>query len=488
MNDHPLKSQATKGVFWSAIEKLSIQLGQLVIGIILARILMPEDFGLIGMLSIFIAFSQSFIDSGMGTGLIQKKNRSHLDYSTVFVFNLVVSSLFYLLLFFTAPLIADFYNKPQLVILTRVLGSNLIISSLAIIQQTKFTIDLDFKTMAKVNAISVIIGGAAAILFAYYGWGVWALVFQNLIRSAVTVLMLWFFNEWKFSFKFSQKSFKDLFGFGSKLLIAGLYAQAYHQLYNVAIGKTYSATELGYYTRAKTFADLTAGTVSGILHKVTYPILASLQDDKDRLISVYKRLIRMTAFFVFPSMTLLALLADPFIRLLLTDKWESVIVLLQWMCFARFVYPISALNMNILNATGRSDLFLKVDLSKAPLLIIALLITIPMGVKAMVIGHVVISLISFFINAYMPGKLYGYGGIQQFKDLLPVIVAVGIMSFFVFISIFFIENYIIKLVTGSILGLITYSVAAYLLKIEELKEVKSLVRKVIYGDSIRKDK
>ena len=439
---------------------------------------MPADFGLIGMLSIFIVLSQTLVDSGMGTGLIQKKNRTDFDFSTVFVFNLVISIFLYSILFVTAPAIANFYDSPQLVLLTRVLGINIIINSLAVVQYSKLTISIDFKTIAKVNVISVVLGGLMAIYFANFGFGVWALVIQQITRSLISVLMLWFLSKWKLSLFFSKQSFKNLFDFGSKLLIARIYAQILNNVYNIIIVKVYSASELGYYTNAKNYSDITAGTITGILQKVTFPILASLQDDKKRMISVYSRIIRMTAFFIFPIMTLLALLADPFIRLVLTEKWLPTVVLLQWLSFARMVSPISSVNMNILNAVGRSDLFLKVDLSKFPLLVLTLIITIPLGVKAMVIGHVVMAILAFFINAYMPGKLFGYGALSQLKDMIPIFISTVIMALTVFVVIIFIENLFLKLILGGISGIISYLVMSNMLKIEEINEVKSLLLKL----------
>ena len=439
---------------------------------------MPADFGLIGMLSIFIVLSQTLVDSGMGTGLIQKKNRTDFDFSTVFVFNLVISIFLYSILFVTAPAIANFYDSPQLVLLTRVLGINIIINSLAVVQYSKLTISIDFKTIAKVNVISVVLGGLMAIYFANFGFGVWALVIQQITRSLIYVLMLWFLSKWKLSLFFSKQSFKNLFDFGSKLLIARIYAQILNNVYNIIIGKVYSASELGYYTNAKNYSDITAGTITGILQQVTFPILASLQDDKKRMISVYSRIIRMTAFFIFPIMTLLALLADPFIRLVLTEKWLPTVVLLQWLSFARMVSPISSVNMNILNAVGRSDLFLKVDLSKFPLLVLTLIITIPLGVKAMVIGHVVMAILAFFINAYMPGKLFGYGALSQLKDMIPIFISTVIMDLTVFVVIIFIENLFLKLILGGISGIISYLVMSNMLKIEEINEVKSLLLKL----------
>lgn len=465
-------------MLWSAVDKFAVQAGHFIIGIVLARLLMPEDFGLIGMLSIFIAISQVFINSGMGSGLIQRQNRTNEDFSTVFVFNFAVSTFFYLVLFFSAPFIASFYAQPLLTPLTRILGVNLIINSLAIVQRSKLTIAINFKAFAKVNVIGVVIGGASGILAATNGLGVWALVIQTLIGSSANVASLWYFSRWKPSLKFNTESFKALFGYGSKLLISGLYGQTLQNIYNITIGKAYPAAELGYYTRAKGFAEISAGTVTSILQQVSFPILASVQHDKIRMVSIYSRMIKMAAFLIFPVMTLIALLAEPIVLLLLTDKWAAVIPLLQWMVFARIFYPISVINMNILNAVGRSDLFLKVDLSKFPLIALALIITIPLGVKAMIIGHVVTSGISFFINAYLPGKLFGYGAIRQIKDFASIIIATVIMASAVYLYISNIENLYLKLIGGSFLGVTIYLISSYLLKIKEINELKVLMMKI----------
>lgn len=463
-------------MLWSAVDKFAVQAGQFIIGIVLARILLPDDFGLIGMLTIFIALSSVFIDSGMGSGLIQQQNRTDEDFSTVFVYNFAVSSFFYLVLFFSAPFIASFYEQPLLTPLTRILGINLIINSLAIVQRSRLTIAIDFKAFAIVNVIGVIIGGASGIIAATKGLGVWALVIQTLIGSSANVASLWYLSHWKPSLKFSTKSFKSLFGYGSKLLISGLYAQTLQNVYNITIGKAYPAAELGYYTRAKGFAEISAGTVTSILQQVSFPILASVQHDKTRLVSIYSRMIKMAAFFVFPVMTLIALLAEPIVLLLLTDKWAAVIPLLQWMVFARIFYPISVINMSILNAIGRSDLFLKVDLSKFPLIALALILTIPLGVKAMIIGHVVTSGISFFINAYLPGKLFGYGVIAQIKDMLPVFVATIFMTGLVYAVSYYLDNLFLKFLIGSTVAIISYLTACYILKIEEIKELKIIFK------------
>lgn len=470
-----LKSKATRGVLWSAVDKFAVQGGQFVIGVVMARLLMPKDFGLIGMLSILIAISQIFIESGMGTGLVQKKNRSEIDYSTVFVFNFIVSLVFYLAFFFLAPLIANFYNIPELAQISQVLTLNIVINSFSVIQRAKLTINIDFKSIAKINVLSTILSGISGVILAFLGFGVWALVIKNVFGSIISSLMFVFLSKWQPSIKFSINSFRELFGFGYKLLIAGLYSQTLSNIYNVVIGKAYSAADLGFYDKARNFVIMSEGTVTSILFQVTYPILASVQEDKARMVEIYRRIIKMTAYFILPSLTLLALLADPFIRLLLTEKWLDAVPFLQLLCFSRIFYPISVINMNILNAIGRSDLFLKVDLSKLPMIVLALIITIPLGIKAMIIGQIVTSFISFFINAYLPGKYFGYGAISQLKDMLPIITVTLLMAGGVYLLNGLLDSSWLKLLLGASSGVIFYFFVTRLLKIEEAKEVVALM-------------
>lgn len=478
MHKSTLKSTATKGIVWSAVDKFAVQIGQFVVSIVLARILVPEDFGLIGMLAIFIALSQTFIESGLGVGLIQRQNREEIDFSTLFVFNLAVSGFFYLVLFFSAPYISSFFKQPQLTDLTRVLGLNLFLIALAIVQRTKLTIAIDFKSIAKSNLIGMILGGLTGVLAALQGYGVWSLVFQTLVGTLASSISLWFFSKWSPSLAFSKKSFNSLFGFGSKLLIAGLYAQILNNVYNICVGKFYPVASLGYYTRAKSFADISSGTIVSVLQQATFPIFSTVQEDKEKLVSIFSRMIRMSAFFIIPLMTLIALLAKPIVILLLTEKWITLIPLLQWMVFARIFFPMSALNMNLLNSVGRSDLFLKVDLSKLPITIVAMVITIPLGVKAMIIGHVVTTTFFFFVNAYLPGKLFGYGPIKQLKEMLPMFMATIAMAISVLFTLYLIDSLILQLIIGGLIGVSCYLFCCWLFKLEELSEVWELVLKM----------
>jgi O-antigen/teichoic acid export membrane protein len=481
-----LKSTAVKGVLWSAIDKFAAQLGQFAVSIVLARILLPEDFGLIGMLSIFIALSQTFIESGLGSGLIQRQERNNVDFSTLFVFNLSVSIVLYCIIFFSAPFVAAFFKQAQLLDLLRVLGLNLFLIAFSIVQRTQLTINLDFKSIAKSNFAGVVVGGLCGILAAINGCGVWSLVIQILIGSFASCISLWFLSSWIPSIIFSKKSFNSLFGYGSKLLIAGLYAQTINNVYNIFLGKYYPAVSLGYYTRAKNFADISAGTISGLLQQVTFPMLATVQKDKEKVVHIFSRMIRLSAFVIIPLTTLIALLSKQIVLVLLTDKWEALIPLLQWMVFSRIFLPMSVINLNLLNAIGRSDLFLKVDLSKFPLTVIALIITLPLGVKAMIIGHVITGVLSFILNAYLPGKFYGYGPLQQLNDMLPICVATIGMAIMVFLSTYLLQNLVLQLLLGVITGLVTYLFICYLLKLKEFTDVWSLISSLISDNFAKK--
>ena len=306
-----LKKRAVNGVAWSAVERFSVQGLQFIMGLVLARLLLPSDYGLVGMLAIFLAISQTLVDSGFSSALIQKKNRNETDYSTAFFFNIGVGLFFYLILFFTAPLIADFYKISELSSLTKVIGINVFITSLAIVQRAKLTIKLDFKTQAKASLASIFIGGCVGIAMAYKGYGVWALVVQSLLRNGLNTLFLWLLSKWTPKVVFSKASFKELFSFGSKLLGAGLLDTIYRNIYLIIIGKIFSARELGFYTRAKQFQQLPSENITGIIQRVTFPVLSSIQDDDEKLLKAYRTFIKLSVFVVFPLMIGLAIVAEP---------------------------------------------------------------------------------------------------------------------------------------------------------------------------------
>lgn len=456
---------------WSTIDKGCVKFISFAIGIIIARILTPADYGVVGMIMVFIVIANLIIDSGISQALVQRKDRSEADSSTAFFFNIIVAIGCYLLLFLLAPFIARFYEMPILIPILRVLGINVIILAFATVQRANLQKELNFKKIAIVNISAVIVSGAVGIYMAYSGFGVWAIVFQQIASTVSSTLVYWVVGKWRPRMIFSRQSLHNLWKFGSKLLAAGLVATILREIYTVTIGKFYHASELGYYSRAVQTTDMVALTTNEMINAVTFPILSSLQDDKDKMIAVYSRMLGMTAFFIFPIMTLLAVVAEPLVKVLLTDKWLPVVPLMQWLCFARMFTPISSLNMNILNAVGRSDLFLKVDLSKLPLTILTMIITIPLGVKAIVIGNFIFTFLCYFINAYLPGRMFGFGVIAQFRIFWRIILATFATALLLYWILSFLSDPIIKIFACISIGIGTYLTWCYILRSTEFDEL-----------------
>lgn len=468
------KSELLLGVVWNGLEKVLMKGSSFLIGIILARLLSPSDYGLMGMLTIFVMLSNVLIEGGFAKALIQKKNCSDIDYSTAFLCNVGISLIIYVILFLSAPFVADFYEEPQLSILLRILAINFVLGALNIVQRAKIMAAVDFKSLAQINVVSTILGGGIGIAMAYNDWGVWSLVGQTIGSSIVMIVLFPFYSKWTPSIMFSKESFNQLFGFGSKLMLTGFVSVIVNNIATISIGKYYKSSQLGYYTRASQFSEMIALTIGDVLGSVTFPVLSKLQNDTEQLVNVYKRSLYYTAFVVFPIMILCALLAKPLVVFLLTEKWLPAVFLLQILCLARMFTPLSAINLNILNAIGRSDLFMKVDFSKIPLIGIVLLITIPMGVDAIVIGSLISTLICFFINAYYPGKLFGYGPIDQIIDFKNILLSIAPMVLVVLFVQFFFENVIIVLFLGAIGGLSAYFGACLSLNVISFNDLKRL--------------
>ena len=460
-----VRSKLLHGVAWNFTEKILVKAVSFVISIILARLLAPSDYGLTGMLAVFLSVSSVFIEGGLAKALIQRQDCQDIDYSTAFVTNVSMSLVIYVVLFFAAPLIADFYDEPLLVSLTRAMALTIVLGSFNIVQRAKLMANVDFKSLAQINVLSIIVTGAIGITMAYLGYGVWALVGQAIGSTLFLIFIFPFYSKWKPSLRFSKESFSRLFGFGSKLMITGVYSVIFNNIATICIGKAYKSQQLGYYTRATQFPDLISFTVNDVLGTVTFPVLSELQNDKDRLVAVYRKSLLATALVIFPVMVLCALLAYPLVLILLTEKWVPCVVLMQWLCLARIFTPLSALNMNILNAVGRSDLFMKLDFSKAPLTIIILAITIPISVDAIVIGSFVDSFLCFFINAYLPGRMFGYGAWQQLKDWKYIILSILLMSVAVYLFMLVVQNVWLQLFIGGTIGIVVYSACCYFFKV-----------------------
>ena len=471
-----LKDKTVKGVIWSAVDRFSAQGIQFVFSILIARLLVPEDYGVIAMLNIFLAVSQTFIDSGFGTALIRKIDRTETDFSTVFYFNIAVASVFYIILFFSASAIANFYDTPLLESVTKIIALNLIINSLSGIHNAKLSIEIDFKSRAKISIITTLMTGAVGLWMAYAGYGVWALVVQSVLSSVIRTILLWIVVKWHPLLVFSWKSFKELFSFGSKLLASGLLDTLYNNIYTLVIGKVFSPSTLGIYSKASSLAQFPSSNITGVLQGVTFPILSSIQNEEERLADAYKRFLRIAAFIIFPLMVGLSAVADPLIRIILTDKWAGAIILLQIMCFTMMWFPIHAINLNLLQVKGRSDYFLKLEIIKKVQGLLFLVITVPMGIVAMCCGKVISSLISLVWNTHYTKKLINYGFFAQMKDLLPILLHSLVMGGIVAIVVQFMPTLWLKLIVGVISGIIYYIAGAYIMKFPEMDELLTILK------------
>lgn len=461
---------------WSSIDRFTTQGISFVFGMLIARMLLPSDYGVVAMLGIFMAVSSCFIDSGFGTALIRKNNRTETDYCTVFYFNIVVAFLFYGLLWLASPYIAAFYELPLLESATKVVGLNLIIGALSGIQSAQLSIAIDFKSRAQISVITTIFTGVVGLWLAYKGYGVWALVFQGLSSNILRTILLWAIVRWVPKLRFSWHSFRELFSFGSKMLASGLLDTVYNNIYTIVIGKFFSANSLGVYSRADGLAQFPSSNITGVLQSVTFPVLSTIQDDEARLADAYKRFLRLSAFVVFPLMVGLAAVADPFIRIVLTDKWEGAIYFLQILCFSLMWYPIHAINLNLLMVRGRSDYFLKLEVIKKILGVATLCVTIPMGLVAMCYGRIFTSVICLGMNTYYTNKLIGYGFGPQMKELSHILVHSLVMCGIVFAIVHYFSNLWLQLLVGILAGAVYYLAGAYMMKFSELDELLSLLK------------
>lgn len=411
-----IKDQTISSVKWSAIEKFVLQGMQFVLGLCMARLLLPSDYGIVGMIAIFLAVSQTFVDSGFGSALIRKLDRTETDFSTVFYFNIIVAIFFYLVLFFCAPFIATFFRTPILCAILRVQSLTLIISSLIEVQNAKLTIELNFKALAKRSILATLISGLIGIGCAYCSLGVWSLVIQALLREIINVVFMWIYLPWKPMFVFSWSSFRELGSFGSKLLASNLLHTIYMNLTTLVIGKCFSAKDLGYYNRGTQFAKLPVDTMNSVLGKVLYPILVKYQDDDEKLINMYRKYICVMSIFIFFGCTLLAAIAKPLILILLTEKWVNAIIYLQIFSFSIMFDHICSINLNLLMVKGRSDLFLRLEIIKKIISVLILFASIPFGVIGICVSKIIYTQIAIFINTYYTGKLFSLGYFSQIKD------------------------------------------------------------------------
>ena len=474
MEKQGLKNRALKGSFWSAADAFLGYGVTFLVGIILARILSPEEYGLIGIVLIFTSVLSGIVDSGFSNALIRKKTVSNKDYNTMFIINMVMSFLLYILLWIFSPLIANFFLRPELTSITRVMGLLLVFQALSIAQVTILTKRIDFKTKTKASLIAALTSGTIGVVMAYLGYGVWSLVAQQLSNKLVYSLCLFAFNKWWPEMVFSYESFRYMWGFGWKIMLSGILNNIWNQLYQVVVGKCYSPATLGQYSRSKEYAQLFSANFTGILQRVTYPALSELQDDKVRMVSAYRRIIKISMFITAISMTFLGAVSEPLLYCLIGPKWHEASTYLPLICISMSLYPIHAINLNMLQVQGRSDIFLYLEIIKKIISIVPLCLGIFAGIYWMLIGSIFTGVIAFFLNSYYTGKKLEYSSWMQIKDITPSYAVALVIAIAVFFIKFLPLNYYLILAFQVIVGFMVFFIVCESLKMKEYLEIKEI--------------
>ena len=427
-----LKQKTLSGFRWGFVESLANQGIQLIIGIVLARLLSPKEFGLMGMVLIFTAISQILIDGGFSQALIRRRHCAPEDYSTAFYFNVALGVSCYVVLCILAGPISRFFGEPCLLLLIRLLSLDLVISSMGLVQRTLLTKNVNFKLQAKMSIISSVISGGIGISMACSGWGVWSLVSRTLSQTLIAVSLLWLWNTWRPKFSFRVKAFREIFGFGSKLLVSGILDTLSLNIYSMIIGKYFSVADLGYYTRASDFRNMLSTNLTAVVGRVSYPVLAMMQDDDDKLRIGYKKLIKGTMFISFVAMIGAIAIARALVLTLFGVKWEPMVPYLQLLCVVGMLYPLHALNLNILTVKGKSDMLLRLEVTKKILIVPAMIVGISFGIRMMIVAMIANSLIALWLNGRWSADLVNYPMREQIGDIMPSFLLAAAMGGVVF--------------------------------------------------------
>ena len=474
-----LKNKAVKGVGWSFADSLLGQGVSFLVSLVLARLLTPDDYGLLAYLTILIAVSGSFVDSGFSSALIRKQDARDEDYNTTFTINLCVSLSLVGLLFIYAPAIADFFERAELISLIRVMSWIVVINALSIIQLTRLRKNVDFKTQTKASFISSITSGVVGITMAFYGCGGWSLVGQQLSRQTLYTVLLWSYTKWYPKLQVSVQSFKELFDFGWKLLASGLIDTVWREIYQVVIGKCYSPATLGHYTRANQFGSIFSSNLNGVVQRVSYPVLSEMQGDKERLKLGYKRIIKVTMLVTFVLMLGLAAIAEPMVLTLIGEHWLPCVPMLQIICFNMMLYPLHSLNLNMLQVQGMSDIFLKLEIIKKIVAVGPLLLGIFVGIYWMLIGSVLTGFFAYYLNSYYSGLFLKYSIKEQVKDILPSFRVAIAMAVPVFAMSFIPISSFILLPLQILVGVTITVGICEVVKLPEYLEIKGIAMPLI---------
>lgn len=479
MQPGSLKNKTIKGVGWSAADALLGQGVTFIVGLVLARLLSPDEYGLIGICLIFTTVLNGIVDSGFSNALIRKKEVTDEDYNTMFTTNMAISIILYVLLFVSAPFVSDFFHRVELTALVRVTGLVLFCNALSITQVTILAKRIDFKTKTKASLVSAVVSGVIGIAMAFMGFGVWSLVTQQLSRQLLYTLSLWVLNKWCPKFTFYKDSFKYMWGFGWKLLASGILNNVWNQLYQVVIGKCYTPSTLGHYTRANDYANLFSANLTSIVQRVSYPVLSEMQDNKERMVLGYRKLIKVTMFVTTVCMISLGAVAEPMIYTLIGTKWYEAATYLPLICVSMSLYPLHAINLNILQVLGRSDIFLYLEVPKKIVGLIPIGIGIFCGIYYMLLASIFTGFISLYLNTWYTGKALGYTFLKQLRDIFPSYLTAFVIAFAVYFLKYLLLPYYIILVIQIFIGVVVGLIVSELFKFEEYLELKSIVLKLI---------
>lgn len=476
MPEQSLKEKTINGVGWSAADVFLGQGVSFIVGIILARLLSPEEYGLIGIVTIFTTIMLGVVDSGFSNALIRKNNVTNDDYNTLFTLNLIFSVALFVLLYLCAPWIAHFFERPQLVELLRVMGLLLIFQALSIVQNTILSRKIDFKTKTKASVISAIVSGIIGISMAYMGCGVWSLVAQQLSRQLVYTVCLWFYNRWWPRIRISMDSCIYMWGFGWKILVSGLLNNIWNEIYQVIVGKCYSPATLGQYTRAQQYASIFSSNLTVIVQRVSYPVLSQVQDNKERMVFAYRRIIKTTMFVTATIMIFMGAVSEPLIYCLIGPQWHQAATFLPLICVSLSLYPLHAINLNMLEVQGRTDIFLYLEILKKIIAVGPICLGIFIGIYWMLVGTIITGIIAFFLNSFYTGKSLGYSSWMQLKDVLPSYgIAMTVAIAVYFLKYMSLSNWGV-LPIQIIVGAIVFFVICKITNLEEYTEVKNIAK------------
>lgn len=470
-----LRGKTVSGVLWGFLEKFSLQAFGFIQGIILARLLAPSDYGLIAMTGIFTGLAYTLVDSGFSSALIQKKDKTEMDYSTTFITNVLLSFLICVVLWACSGLIAEFYHEAILKPIIETLAVLLLATSLVTIQDVRMTARLQFKQKSIVNVVTTISSGLLAIIMAFAGFGVWSLVYPTFLTIILKFILYWRYQHWFPQLQFSIKSCKTLFGFGSKILASSILATIFENIYPIVIGRKYSAKDLGYYSRGSSYSIMPSKIITSIIETVAYPVLSELQDDREAMLAAFRRMLRTSAFIIFPIMAWLFALAKPLVIVMISSKWLPCVIFLQLLCLANMWWHVHVLNLTLLKAMGRSDLFFVLEVVKKIVAVIILIITVPLGIIFMCYGSIFSALISVCINSFYTGKLMNFGIFKQLKDMTPSFLysaCMGICGYFA--STLFTSNWV-QVIVGSLACVVCYFGLAYMTGSADLNYITILI-------------